>query len=77
MAAADMPSEFEAELKRWGNSYAIRIPKEFVKARGLREGRKVRLLVLRPPDPRFYGMLKDLDMDPQRIKDELRREHAR
>lgn len=68
---------FEATVRRWGNSYAVRIPKELVEKNHLREGQRIALMPLRRPDPRAFGLLREWGLDPQRAKDELRRAHGR
>ncbi|MCA1814716.1 MAG: AbrB/MazE/SpoVT family DNA-binding domain-containing protein [Halobacteriales archaeon] len=70
-----MASDFEGELRKWGNSYAVRVPKDVVESEGLREGARVRLLVLRRPRPGAWGALRGWKLDPQAMKDELREEH--
>lgn len=67
---------FEATLRRWGNSYAVRIPKELVERERLHEGQRVAFLPLRRPDPKAFGMLAGWRVDPQRMKNELRRHHG-
>jgi len=60
--------DFKATISKWGNSYAIHIPKEIMSSYGLKEGDKVRV-------PRIHkdielekirGMLKGSKMTSER-----------
>ena len=52
------------EVKRWGNSLAVRIPKDLVQTLGLSDGSRLSLevkdgeLVLRPADLELEGLLR-------------------
>lgn len=49
----------DVEVKRWGNSYAVILPKEFVKARNLKEHDRLLLEPYQNVDiTKVFGMLK-------------------
>ena len=52
--------DFNATISKWGNRYAIHIPKEIMNSYGLKEGDKIRV-------PRIHK-----DMDLERIRGMLR-----
>jgi len=52
--------DFKAIISKWGNSYAIHIPKEIMNSYGLKEGDKIRV-------PRIHK-----DMDLERIRGMLK-----
>lgn len=70
----------EAEVKKWGNSFAIIIPSEVVEKENIREKQKIRLLLMRRRESihalkETFGMLKGkLTKTGQQFKDEARRE---
>lgn len=70
-------TETEVEVRKWGNSLGIIIPADVAKAEGLKEHDRalIRIMKVRHPDPRSFGSLRDLKIDAQKLKDQLRREH--
>lgn len=70
-------SETEVEVRKWGNSLGVLIPAEIAKAEGLKPHDRalIRIMKVRYPDARSFGSLKDLKIDAQALKDQLRREH--
>lgn len=52
--------DFSATISKWGNSYAVHIPKEIIDSYGLKEGDKIRV-------PRIHK-----DMDLERIRGMLK-----
>lgn len=57
----DMKNQFEAKVKKWGNSLGIVIPKEIVESQGLREDNLVNVILLPPSSRRLeklFGTLK-------------------
>lgn len=70
-------AEILAEVRKWGNSLGFVIPAEVARSEGLKphDTAIVRIQKLRRPLPGSFGMLKDLKIDAQKMKDELRREH--
>lgn len=64
----------EVKVKRWGGSLAVVIPEEEVKARGIKEGEQVSIIVLKKADLRkAYGALeKELKgLDLQEVEREM------
>jgi len=72
-------AETEVEVRKWGNSLGIVIPADVVKAEGLKPHDRaiMRIMKIRYPDPKSFGSLKGWKIDPQRLKDDLRRDHDR
>lgn len=69
--------EVTARVRKWGSSLATVIPPDALRAEGIQEGDEVVITVrraLRPED--VFGMLRGTDLDPQAMKDEIRREEA-
>jgi len=66
---------FEATIKKWGNSYAIIVPKEFAVARHLQENERIFVTVAKPFDQEaFFKKVKPLKMKmtTQQLKDMAR-----
>lgn len=56
-------------IKRWGNSLAVVLPKEYVDSQGLSEGDEVELAVAPPRSAKeFYGLLPDLPPADELLK---------
>ncbi|MHB8604032.1 MAG: AbrB/MazE/SpoVT family DNA-binding domain-containing protein [Thermoplasmatota archaeon] len=72
-------SDVEVEVKKWGNSLGVVIPADVGTAEGLAPGDRVwiRITKLRHPLPGSFGRLRGWKIDAQKMKDELRRDHAR
>ncbi|HUR68346.1 MAG TPA: AbrB/MazE/SpoVT family DNA-binding domain-containing protein [Candidatus Thermoplasmatota archaeon] len=70
-------SETEVEVRKWGNSLGIIIPADVAREEGLKEHDRalVRIMKVRYPHPSSFGSLKDLKLDAQKLKDQLRRDH--
>ena len=70
-------AEIEAEVRKWGNSLGVVIPAEVAKQEGLKAHDRalIRIMKVRYPDPRAFGFMRDLKIDAQKMKDQLRREH--
>ena len=65
----------ETKVKRWGSSLGVVIPSEIAKKEKLKEGEKVIIEIKKKNTMReFFGSLKGLDIDPQKMKDELRKD---
>lgn len=71
-----VPEVIEGRLRRWGNSLALLIPSTVARAEHLKAGDQVRAVVVKPrrPKPAAFGLLKDLNLDLQRMKDRIREE---
>lgn len=51
----------EAEIKEWGNSYGIRIPKREAEKAGLKPGDRIDVPLERRGDiDRFFGLWRDI-----------------
>ena len=67
----------EAKTKKWGNSLGIVIPKEIVRKEKIREGQKVKVLLVKDRGllKETFGMMKGKWKEPtQKMKDKLRKE---
>ena len=62
-----------ARLRQWGSSLGIVVPREVVKELRLEAGREVVIEIDRAGIEEAFGSLKDWAVDPQKLKDELRR----
>jgi hypothetical protein len=60
-------------VRRWGSSLGIVVPREIVKELRLEAGREVVIDIDRAGIEEAFGSLKDWAVDPQKLKDELRR----
>jgi antitoxin component of MazEF toxin-antitoxin module len=67
--------EFEAKVKRWGNSLAVVVPAEEAMRSSIRPNDTVHVIALRKNEAarRSFGLLPRLK-SAQKIKDELRKE---
>lgn len=69
-------TEYEATIKKWGNSFGILVPREIIQESKLKEESRVRVILL----PRgkivreTFGMLKGLKLTGQQVKNDARRE---
>lgn len=67
--------EIEAITRKWGNSLGIRLPRDFVKRKNIKENEKIRIDVMIGSDlSEVFGILKDWKINSQKIKDDLRKE---
>lgn len=67
-----------AQLKTWGSSLGIVVPRDVVRAEHLKEGEEIIIEIKKKHSIReVFGALKEWNIDPQKIKDELRKEWAR
>ena len=60
-------------VRRWGSSLGIVVPSEVAKELRLKAGDEVVLEIDAAGVEEAFGSLKDWDVDPQKLKDELRR----
>ncbi len=64
------------ELKKWGNSIAVVIPKETVEKEHLKEGEQVTLIIVKESKnvlKKTFGTFK-FNKSGQQMKDEIRKE---
>ena len=67
--------EIEAEVKQWGNSLGVILPKDLAKKENIKPGDKVKIVVNHNNVLRdTFGSLPDWEIDSQKVKDELRKE---
>lgn len=68
--------EFDAKIKKWGNSFGLVIPKEDLKKELIRENEMVHVIAMRKNDAikESFGMLKGWKMTGQKAKDIARKE---
>ena len=68
-------AEEEGTIKKWGNSYGILVSSDIVKKEKLREGQKIKYIILKKSDvlKKTFGTLK-LRKSSQQIKNELRKD---
>lgn len=68
----------KTRLKVWGSSLGVVVPREIVKAEHLKEGDEIVIDIKKKASLKeLFGSLKEWKIDPQRVKDELRKEWAR
>ncbi len=66
-------SRVRAKVRRWGSSLGIVVPSEIAKELRLKAGDDVVLEIDQAGIDEAFGSLKDWAVDPQKLKDELRR----
>ena len=68
----------ESQIKKWGNSLGIVVPKDVVRKDNLRENKKVRLIILKDGSKALkatFGIAKNkIKKSAQELKDEARKE---
>lgn len=72
-----MTIQCEAVIKKWGNSFAIIVPKDSIESEHMKENDKVALLIQKKDNTlrKSFGMLKGkFKRTAQQIKDDLRAE---
>ena len=67
--------EVTTRLKRWGNSIGIIIPAEKLREKNFKEDEEVVITIEKKNTIKdLFGSLKNLKIDSQKMKDELRKE---
>lgn len=67
--------ESQIKLKKWGNSLGVIIPIEAIREQGFKEGEEVIIDIRRKKSMKhLFGSLKSLNIDSQKMKDELRKD---
>ncbi|MBD3313652.1 AbrB/MazE/SpoVT family DNA-binding domain-containing protein [Candidatus Woesearchaeota archaeon] len=69
--------ECESNIRKWGNSFGIIIPKDIMEKEHIKEDEKVRFMIIRDSKvlKETFGMLKGrLRKSGQEIKDQTRKE---
>jgi len=68
----------QTRLRRWGNSIGIVIPRETMVDKNLKEGEEVIVDIEKSANlSEIFGSLKDWKIDPQKFKDEIRKEETK
>ena len=68
----------ETKLKKWGNSIGIVVPSEVLRDKNLKEGEKVIVDINKKDKMKeIFGSLKNLKINSQEMKDELRKEWSK
>ncbi|HLC37804.1 MAG TPA: AbrB/MazE/SpoVT family DNA-binding domain-containing protein [Candidatus Nanoarchaeia archaeon] len=64
----------EVQLKKWGNSIGVVLPRELVEQRKLKESDKVIIEVVKVSNlSNIYGLIKERKMSGQKMKDLARK----
>jgi len=63
----------DAKVRRWGSSLGIIVPSRVAKELKLKAGDHVLLEIDQAGIAEAFGSLRNWDVDPQKLKDELRR----
>ncbi len=62
-------------VKKWGNSFGVVLPANIVKAKNLKEGSELTIMIKEKNElKRAFGSLKNWNVNAQKIKDEIRKE---
>ena len=68
----------QTKLRTWGSSLGLVVPSDIVQAEHLKEGEEVIIEIRRKNTIQdLFGKLKGWKIDPQKMKNELRREWAK
>jgi len=70
---SDIVARVHAKVRRWGSSLGIVVPSEVAKGLRLKAGDEVVLEIDQAGIEDAFGSLRDWTVDPQKLKDELRR----
>ena len=62
-----------AKVRRWGSSLGIVVPSEIARTLHLKAGDEIVVDIDQTGIEEAFGSLKDWTVDPQKLKDELRR----
>ena len=69
-----MSDSVEVKIKKWGNSMAVILPKDFLEKEDLRENDKVILQRVKPANlMHLFGSAKGMKMTGQQFKDMVRK----
>jgi antitoxin component of MazEF toxin-antitoxin module len=70
--------EIETTTRKWGNSLGVRLPRDFVKKKNLKENVKIKISIITEEDinslDEIFGMLKKRKISAQKMKDLTRKE---
>lgn len=66
--------EVEVEVRRWGGSFGVILPKEISEKERISEGDRVIIEIKKARKAKeFFGLLKNWKKPTQKIKDEMRK----
>ena len=67
--------KMESIVKEWGNSLGVIIPNDIAKNENIKAGDSIEIIVLKKNNiKKAFGSLKNLKIDTQKFKDDLRKE---
>jgi antitoxin MazE len=72
----------KSEIKEWGNSLGVRIPKKVIDALNLHDGSQINVLldgnkiVLEPQDNPFFDLSKDVELSSLTAKITAKNKHS-
>lgn len=67
--------ETQVKVRKWGNSYGILLPKEFLEKQNIRENSKIFVRIRKANDlSDVFGSFKEWKVDSQKVKDRIREE---
>jgi len=69
--------EIKSKLRRWGNSFGIVVPQNAL-GEGLKENDDITVFISKskPDLKKVFGKLKKWKIDPQKLKDRIRKEES-
>lgn len=68
----------KAKVRSWGSSFGVIIPADIVKKEGINEGDEIIMeLSKQKPLKELFGSLKGWKIDPQKAKDDARKEWSK
>jgi len=71
--------EVKSKLRRWGNSLGIVIPQNAIEIAKVKEGDEINVFLQEEKSDlkSIFGKLRKWKIDPQKFKDEIRKEEAK
>ena len=67
--------KMESIVKEWGNSLGVIIPNDIAKNENIKAGDSIEIIVLKTNNiKKAFGSLKNLKIDTQKFKDDLRKD---
>ena len=65
----------QTRLRRWGNSFGVVVPVEALRKKNLQEGEEVIIEIEKAePVSKLFSSLKSWGINPQKVKDDIRKE---
>lgn len=71
--------EVEVNVKEWGNSLGVILPRNLAKKEKIKSGDKIKMIIVKEQTDLsdIFGMLKDSKINSQKVKDDLRKEWSK